>query len=93
LNPLAGPEREHYCSKTNIISPDGVTFDRLISTSTNKDMPKKKTLTPIDKAKILLSKDYIIIPRRMKKGLILKIAPPPSQYFHMHVSTPMSYNT
>ena len=56
-------------------------------------MPIKKPLTPIEKAKILLGKDYILIPRKMKKGLILKIAPPPSEYFHLHVSTPFSYNT
>jgi hypothetical protein len=46
--------------------------------------PKKK-LSAVEKAKLLLDKDYVLVPKKLKKGLTISFHAPPSEYYKLHV--------
>jgi hypothetical protein len=56
--------------------------------------PSKKQPSPIAKAKALLAKDFILVPRHSKPKSAKAVQPPPDEYYQVHLDTIVtSYDT
>jgi hypothetical protein len=54
-------------------------------------MPPKPKPSDIAKAKQLLKKDFIVVPRKPAKPLVVRLDPPSEDYFGLHIV--MSWGT